>query len=349
MAKPGRKSRATAEPASSANQFLDALKFVGAVTKDVGPPQETHVTLIGKTATAWNGIVAAGAFITEDIRACPNNRLLIEALSKCGEHISITQLDTNRLSIKSAKFKALVPCIEMDLGYITQPDPPIAVIDDRLKKAFDCVSELVTKDSQNIATSSILLNGKSLISTNAHIIFEYWHGVDLPSGLAIPKDIVAPLVKCPLPLCRFGFSQSSVTFYFENGSWLKSQLYSEDWPSINGIMDKEASPVAFPSDFWTGLDAVASFTDDGFVYFDNGVMRSHPHEALGASYDVQGLPKGPIFQSKYLKLIKPYVDKIDWFVQGPHKDTTMAMFYGPQLRGALMGRVGSAPDGYGVE
>src|SRR6266481_1130849 len=92
------------------SSLLQALEFCSCVSEKLGVSYETHIGLRNHWAIAFNGIVAAGAPIMEDIYCHPHNLLLIEALSKCDDVFSLTQLDNGgRLSIKSGKFKAVVP------------------------------------------------------------------------------------------------------------------------------------------------------------------------------------------------------------------------------------------------
>jgi hypothetical protein len=335
---PPRPKKRTAE--NKSNVFLDALKFLSLVTKDVGPPCETHVYLSNNWACASNGVIAAGHKISEDIFACPNNKLMIEALSKCNENFSITQLDNNRLSIKSDKFKAVIPCIEPILLAVVGPDAPIADINDKFKEAAEAVNVLTGDNGQDILNRSLLMRGKSIVGTNGKIIFEYWHGIDLPPDLVIPKDIVNPLVKNSKKLMKFGFSPASITFWFEDDSWIKTQLYAEHWPKLDTVLDQKCNPWPVPADFFTGLAAVAPFSTDGLVYFDHGTLRSHRQEGTGASFTVAGLPRGPIFSARQLALLKPHASQIDFLAPGPHPGTTCLYFYGTSMRGVVAGRIG---------
>src|SRR4051812_42053534 len=106
-----RQPRAKAEPKKS-SQLLAALQFCSCVSEKLGAPYETHIALRNNWAIAFNGIVAAGCPIIEDVHTNPHNLLLIEALSKCDDNYSLTQLDSNRLAVKSGKFKAVIPCLD---------------------------------------------------------------------------------------------------------------------------------------------------------------------------------------------------------------------------------------------
>ena len=65
----------------SKSSLLTALEFCSCVSEKLGAPYETHIGLRGNWAIAFNGIVAAGSPIAEDIIAYPHNLMLIEALS----------------------------------------------------------------------------------------------------------------------------------------------------------------------------------------------------------------------------------------------------------------------------
>ena len=328
MAKPKKR---TAEAVSEPSTLLAALKFCGLVTQDIGPINATHIHLGANWATASNGIVSCSHPIAEDIYACPQSRLIIEALSKCNENISFNQLDASKLSIKSGKFKAIVPCIDPTLLNIALPDSPVALINERFKEGLSIVGILPNENAQSVHLASILMNGQSLISTTGKLILEYWHGLDLPPEISLPKAIVEPITKTSKKLAQFGFSQSSVTFYFEDGSWVKSQLYVEKWPDISAILDRPSNAWPVPGDFFAGVEAIAGFTESGFVYLDQGCLRSHENAAQGAAYEIAGLPKGLAFPAKQLAMIRPFVTSIDFLA----KD--MLMFFSENVRGAIAG------------
>jgi hypothetical protein len=323
------------EPKNSS--FLEALKFIGLVTRNEGPVNETHLLLSNNWAVTFNGILSAGIKIEENIYACPQSKLIQEAISKCGQQFSITQLDGFKLSVKGEKFKAIVPCIDPTLLYISAPDEPIGEITDIIKIALDIVGVLASETGQQVYQASVLLNGQSVIATNGHIIFEYWHGLNLPSNISLPKSIISVLTKVNKKLIKFGFSQSSFTFYFEDDSWIKTQLFADKWPDVASILNCQSSPNAIPNGFWEGAEAVAPF-GDGLVYFDTGMLYSHPSANAGASYEVPGIPRGPIFSYKQLALIKPLAERIDFLAPGKHGGHNL-VFFGRNMRGLIAGRM----------
>lgn len=332
MARP-KKDKAASEKAPDSS-LLSALKFIGLVTKEIGTPSETHVRLQSNWATASNGILALGHPIKEDLFACPQNKLLIDALSKCTNDIEF-KYDTN-LSIKSGKLKAIIPCLAPDLINCIGPDEPIATIDNRLKEGFEAVGmSTIENNSQTIYNASILLNGQSIVGTDGKVLIEYWHGIDLPKGLPIPKNVITPLLKSNKILAQFGMSKTSVTFWYSDGAWIKSQLYAEEWPDVGTILDRPSQQSAVPKGFFDGLDAIKGFTDTS-VYFGPGIVRSHSDDAVGASYEVPGLPAGPIFNLKQLLMLKSHIETVDFQVAGPFTGN-MLLWHGKNCRGAVSG------------
>lgn len=305
------------------------------ILKDEGFPYETHVTLANNWAIAHNGVIGIGEPILEDLLACPNAKLLQAALTKCGQNLSITQLE-QRLSVKSDKFRALIPCLPIENMTKTYPDQSIAIADNRLKTAIQNVAA-ITENEQSVVTASILLHNGTVVATDKKIILQCYHGVSMPT-LALPKAIISPLVKNPKDLKGFGFSNSSCTFYFQDDSWLKTQLFAEEWPNVESILDKKCNMWTLPEGFYDAVNSLEPFSEDGNVYFDTNVMRSHRDENIGASYEVYGLPKGPIMSIKQLKIVQPFIKQVDFLV--PHHDYKMMYFYGDNCRGAIAGRVG---------
>lgn len=314
--------------------LLGALRFCALVTKDTGPINETHIHMGANWATAFNGVIAAGCPITEDIYACPNAKLIVEALSKCGEHISFTQLE-NKLSIKSDKFKAIVPCIDPTLLNIALPDKPICAIDDRFKEGLGIVGTLANENAQSVHLASILMNGQSLISTTGKVVLEYWHGLNLPLGISLSKALVEPLTNSKKKLTQFGYSQSSVTFWFEDGSWIRSQLYCEAWPDINSVLNEPSNPWPIAGDFFKGIDAVSPF-GEGFIYTRDGSLHSHAEAGMGASFECPGIPPGLTFLARQMVLIKPWAERIDFLAFGPNKMHCIKAF-GGNVRCAIAG------------
>ena len=330
MARP-RKPKAT----QATNELLSSLIFVGSVLKEHGSPNETHILLSNGWAVAFNGVISSGCPINSNLYAAPNYTLLIAALAKCSDEFGIT-LEGDRLKIQSGKFKAIVPCLDPSLISTSGIDTLTSPLNDAFKEALIVTGAMASETGERIHTCSILINGQSLVSSdNGVVILEYWHGNEMPTNIAVPKALVAPLTKTTKRLTGFGYSPNSVTFYFEDNSWVKSQLFKEEWPDVGRFLNVQSNPFETPKDLWEGITAIGPHSIDGLVYFDNGILRSHPKDSVGASYEVKGLPKGPIFNIKQLMFLKDHVKQFDFFVNGGK----MTTFFGDKCRGVIAGRI----------
>lgn len=321
----------------SSSALLQSLKIINTILSDEGRPQETHVRLQDNWAVAHNGVLGIGEKIAEDLYACPNAHTLEAALAKCGESLSITQLE-QKLSITSGKFRALVPCLPPENMPRSFPDAPCARVNDSLKASIAAVAPLALEGEDSVVTASLLIHGGTVTATDRRVIIQSWHGLDLPPNLALPKAIIQPLIKNPKALAQFGYSKSSCTFFFEDESYIMSQFYADKWPDVGPILDKKSNQWKLPEDFYEGVKALEPFSEDGFIYFDTNKMLSHPDESVGASYEIYGLPKGPSFNIKQLKMIQPFMKTVDFMAQGQH-GSNMLLFFGDNIRGGIAGRV----------
>ena len=334
MARSPRKTKT--EPGATSS-LLNALKFISLVQADEGQVYETHCILSNKAATAFNGVLAAGQIIEEDINICPHTLKLSAALARCGETLSITQLDNFRLSIKSENFKAVIACANpMGMTY-AQPDAPTITINDNLKKGFDIVSVLVSDNSEHVVTASILLKANSMYSTNRHVMFEYWHGIDMPDEFAIPKAALIAVSKSGKTLEKMGYSDRTVTFWFTDGSWLRTQKYNDKWPNVNSILNINAHPQPIPINLFKGINAIKPFAEaSSKIFINEGQLATETLDNAGATYDIEGLPAGITVSYKYMQLIEAHALSIDFDVE---KQKRYLYFCGENIRGVIMGMV----------
>lgn len=328
-----KRARKPKEQNSGAASLIEALKFVALAQQKEGTPVQTHCIINQGRMMAFNGIFATGHLIDDDLSACPHSTRLLDALGKCGANLSITQLDSGRLSIKSDRFKAFVPCVPFDQLVCVEPDAPCAAIDDRLKAGFDMVAPILSETAQKAMFAGALLQAGSIVGTNGHVLVEYWHGIDLPPGLIVPKAALQALTKTAKKLTRFGFSPNSATFFFEDDSFIKTQLYSEQYPDYGRIFPANVNPWPLPEGFFEGVRKIQSLSDDKIVHFEaSGMIVKDAQRNQSGSYEIQGLKDGLAFNMEYLSIVEPIFKQVDFDTE-PGK----AVFFGDNARGALMG------------
>ncbi len=334
-------ARRTTKKAKSeaASKLAEALNFVAPANVEGEEPYKAHCRVAGKMITATNGLFTAGHAIEEEFALCPHTGRLIDALNRAGTTLALTENENGTLLVKGDKIRATVPCLAGDQIPQIMPDANVAAIDDRIKEGFGKLLPLIDYEGDRVIEVSVLLQANSMFATNGCIIFEHWHGIDLPPGLVIPKTFAKAVAATTKKLTGFGFSAKSVTFYFEDGSWYKTQVYEEPWPNVDHLFDFPTFFAPVPEGLWEAVKAIESFSKDGAVHFheeklkttyDNYQDRGGP--LYGATYDVPGLQGGHTFTANLLRVIEPVCLQIDY----TSNDDRAFFCDGGNIRGSIM-------------
>lgn len=319
-----------------AKQLSEALAFVSvAGTKD-DVVYKQHVMLNNRFAIMSDGQITAGYPITEELECCPKLDLLIAAINKCGDTLVITELENGSLALKGDNPRFVVPCLpftEMLEADVIAPDPSIAVIDDRIKTAFGVCGVIINERGDRMIETALLLEANVCTGTNGHVLMQYWHGIDLPPNLVVPKIFAAAVCKMKAELVGFGFTPGhSVTLHFKDGSWLKTLLYTDKYPDVSTIINRETKASPVPPGMFDAISSVAEFNKDGHAILEKGLIRSSfGDNDVGAQYDIAGLDVEKVFAGKLTKLIAPFVTSIDLTTEDDR-----AFFFGDSMRGVIM-------------
>lgn len=331
VARRARKKKGEAANSSVAG-LIKALQFVGLAQKSAGTAYQMHCLMNNGWCVAFDERMTIGCKIEENISACPRTEQLLAALQKCGDQVAISQLSEYVLSIRSDKFKASIPCVGFESIPATGPDPLQAPITDAVRAGFETCGWLVHEGEQNAYQAALLLQGGSIVGTNGHVLLEHWHGLSLPGGLLIPARSAAAIVAITKKLVGFGCSATSATFYFEDESFLKTQLFDQRYPNYEAVFTKfvEQQATPLPADFFVGVEAVKKFSESKFVYLLGDKIQSHVEPELGATYDLAGIPNQYSFNYEYLTNCAPH------FKNTVFADSSVYFQNGP-VRGACMG------------
>ena len=128
-----------------------------------------------------------------------------------------------------------------------------------------------------------------------------------------------------------GYSKSSVTFWFEDTSWIKTQLYNEKWPNVARIFNTQHTPsIPLPQHLWAAIDAVKDFSPDGNLYARSGCLASHAQEGVGASFECEGIPKGAILSVHQWAAVRAWAKTVAW--------GSPTMLFGDCARAVIAGR-----------
>lgn len=312
--------------------LIAALKFISLAQRKEGTVYQRHCYIADRCIVASDGILSIGCKIEEEIKCCPATLTLLSTLQKCKDGLEIKEVTESRLELKSGAFRSIVPCVSaQEIINPINPDPGIGQIGPSLAKAFEVLGPLSTDSAQDVAYASILLRSGSALATNGHVAFEFWHGYNLPT-VAIPKAAVEAVAGCGKTLCGFGYNEGrSITFFFDDDSWIKTQLFTDEWPDVDSILNRQSNAWPVPKGFFQGVDTLAPFSDA--VFFGENDLHSHPNGTEGATFTVEGIAPGQIFANKYLKMIESLATRIDFTTY-----QNMLYFFGENIRGLILGR-----------
>lgn len=318
--------------------LLKALRFIAVAQSKVGPQEQQFCRMYGNWVMASNGIISAATEIEEDLTACPHTHTLIDALEQAQDGVNITQLDATRLSVRSGEFQALVPCLDPDGGATLPtvfPDAPLVPCDDRLRPALDIVGKLIADGAQKIINASAQITGPTVIASDGNIIIEAYHGCQFPPMSLIPKAFITAIGKIDKPITRMGVSDISITLWFEDGSWVKTQLYpaNTELPNLLQYLNLPVAldPIPVPPSLFEVARKLSSFSEDGALATHTGYARvMSPTRLTEAVERTYGVPEGHCFSIKALLLIEPFVETIHFGAA-----SGITLWFGNNVRGAI--------------
>lgn len=330
------RGRKKAEPSKAVADLQAAFKFVSIAQQEKGEPDFTHSVVVDGWLIGRDGILTCGHPLEWNREfGAPHTHKMLKALAAMGETLSMTA-KPGKLTFKSGPLAVTVPCIEGESIPWSLPDPPVADLTDEIKRGFAIVGPVADDKNERVFCACVCLEANQMHATNGHMVLSYWHAIDLPPNLLLPKPFVNAVLKCDKHLTKFGYSDSSVTFWFEDNSFIKTQRYMESYPDVERTFTyPDAKLLALPDGFYEAVDKVESFAEQGLIYFgENDIYGLDAEDSKIVSVELAGLPTGRGFQAKYLQLTKSSNALFDFTVsQGNDK----VYFEGERTRGAIMG------------
>jgi DNA polymerase III sliding clamp (beta) subunit (PCNA family) len=317
--------------------MLKELKFVmGAVSKKDFIPEMTHFRIEKGHVRSFNGNLAICSPIPLDLVCTPKAEPLVKAIANCEEEIVLSLTEKGRLRVHSGRFNAYIETIDKATVHIEPAGEIVQINGTALLDAFQKISRFVGNDASRPWTNGILLRGQSAFATNNVCVIEYWLAIDIPFVINIPNTAIKEIVRVGEPPAYLQLSENSVTFHYEGGRWIRTQLYVSKWPDISRVLDQTSNPVAVDPRLYQALDSLSQFSDDlTRVYLRGGILFTHTEDEVGASFEVDGLGITGLYQIKMLRLLEGVAETAD-FTRYPEP----VLFFGKNLRGAIVGMRG---------
>lgn len=314
--------------------MLKELKFVqGAVSKKDFIPALTHFRIENKTVRSYNGMLALCSPIAFDLDCSPKAEPLVKAIANCDETITLTLTPTGRLSIKSGSFKALIDCVQEETPHVTPEGEIINFDGEQLLKAFQIIYPFIGSDASRPWANGVLLKNQSAFATNNVTLVEYWIGATFPKECNVPKACIKEMLRIGEPPLYAQMDNNSITFHYGDDCWIRTQLFSTEWPDLSKVLNAESVQVPINIDMFIGLEKLKSFVDkQGHIFFRDNIIATSNDEHEGADYILENHNFSGIYNIEMLMLLKDVVKTIAWDMY-----PRPCPFIGDRLRGAIVG------------
>lgn len=315
--------------------MLKELKFVmgGISRKDLVPAMK-HFAIEGGKVRSYNGVVALCSPIPFNIDCYPKAETLFKAIGQCEETVTLSMTPAGRLSVKSGPFKALIQCIEKSEVHLEPVGDLVECNGAGLLQAFKVLEPFIGDDASRPWANGILLKGESAFATCNVILCEYWLGNHFPHVVNIPAAAIREVIRINEPPAYLQMSTTSITFHFTDGRWIRTQLFSTEWPDINRVLDRSSAPTPIDERIFDVLPKLKPFVDKtGKVIFEAGIAKTHQDAEDGSSCEIEGSTMQGIYALEMLQLLKGVAKQVD-FTTYP----APCMFFGDIVRGAIVGR-----------
>lgn len=316
--------------------MLKELKFVmGAVAKKDLLPAMTHFRIQDGQVRSYNGRLAISSPLPFNIDCCPKADQLYKAIAQCEETITLSITPAKRLRIASGKFRAFVDLVEGDTPHVKPEGEHLAFDGEALFTALKTLVPFVGNDASRPWTNGVLLNGQSAFATNNTCVVEYWLGTSFPYQINIPEACIDEMVRVGEAPTHAQITKDSITFHYEDGRWIRSQLISTEWPFgiITKILSSPAKATPIPEGFFDAIDKLKKLADgSNRIYINHGLLRTHTEEETGGSVEIDGIEFIGCYNIAMLSLLKGVVERADFTL---YPDP--ALFFGGAIRGAIIG------------
>jgi hypothetical protein len=326
--------------------MLDALKFVkGAVARKDPVPVLTHYRIKDGVICGFNGLICMASPIALALDCQPKAQPFTEAIKICEElesTPSFAMTPAGRLTVKSGKFKVHIECSPEEYPPVA-PEGEQVPVEPGLLEAFKTLAPMIGQDASRPWARGILLRDGSAFATNNVVIGEYWVGYKMPFDMNVPEECIKEVLRVKQDPTAISATARSITFHFDNGRWIKSQLLTTDWPNVGPVLNKPSNATPVPPDFFDILGRIAAYADQSRkVHFLGNTLATHTDDGVGASVLVDD-PVWRVERGTYnidlLRALDGLVAKIDFSLY-----PQPALFFGPDstagyplLRGAVVG------------
>lgn len=309
----------TPKPKPAENPLLEQLRFIASILAKKGEPAETCCVIANGAITAHNKPLSAGILTEAAITANPPAHQLLAALERCKDGYAMSEL-RGTVTVNSGPLRVNLPTVA---GLVpSAPDGYRADLGPGLFEAIGLIQHIADEDAEHIQSASICVQEGWVSSTNRNVILQAFHGLNLPT-MMLPVRFVKRVNSVGKGIKGFGHSDSSFTVFFDDNSWMRTQLMEAEPLPYARVCNWDGPWQAMP-DIWEALDNVIPFrgNSDAVEVCDSRIQTPT------ASHDAPWEEPNIRVNADYLKAVKP-------FMENYAVDKGKLYFYKQPVRGVI--------------
>ena len=295
------------KPKNPAQKFLDALNFVKPIRKKKGGFDETHCMVVDNWLVASDSVITMGTPVDDNLTYCPHVHNSIAAFSKIREEVSIAQISEYELSVVSGNMRTVINCIppgSFPIPFPDNPNPEFSVFDS-LQSDLKLCYPIADEKSKKAFEAGVLVNYYGVTCTDSAAIVwtNRFHEIDDFPSFVIPKKAAELVGKHKFKISGIGGSEESVTFWFENGSFLRTKNFKTDYPNVLSVIENSPDDDYFeeiPKDFFDNVKTLKGFSKakpkDALIHFSDIEISCD-----GARFEFESIGNADFLADKILK------------------------------------------------
>ena len=253
----------------------------------------------------------------------------LRAIDNCATE-PVLKLAGNKLLISSEKFKVNIP--------IAEENYPASKPDQNPSDCGNFISPLrllynfIGTDAQRSWACGIYLNSGFAYATNNVVLSSV--PCDFKGQINLPTITIDELLRLSVPPSKLAMGYNTATFYWEDGTWMKSSLLSTEWPDISQLLQFE-DPPKVPIGLQNDVARVSLFTDKKkptIMFKEDGIEAigdGTPAEVLGYNFQ-----KVAYFRSEHIIEVLKIATNIDLSLY-----PKPCPFIGNGVRGVVIGSI----------
>jgi hypothetical protein len=215
--------------------FKNLTKHTGGTFAPILGDVYIYTTPDGSRAQVSNGRYWVDAPCGDAPAMTVNAERLAAVLAACTTPPTVNVTETG-VTLKAGKVRARV-ALTAGLYPKTDPDPPSDIPLGSVLPILQTLQPFAATDASRPWSTCVCLSGSYAYATNNVCVARY----PLPHPVETPVNVPSTVIDAVSErgeVANIGYSGSSVTFYYTDGSWVRTLLVGGEWPTatVDGML-----------------------------------------------------------------------------------------------------------------